>query len=113
MSDIVQYEARGQVAIITLSRPEARNAINREVALGLEAAVDRLEADDEVWVGILAANTEGQSRPVFCAGADLKTIDSGGVSALLTTRGGFAGFVYRDRKKPIIGAVDGLATAGG
>lgn len=113
MSDIVQYQARGRVATITLNRPEARNAVNSDVAEGLEAAVDQLEADDEVWVGILAANTKGQARPVFCAGADLKAINSGGGATLGTKRGGFAGFVYRDRKKPIIAAVDGLATAGG
>jgi len=113
MSELVLYEARGRVAIITLNRPEARNAINGDVASGLEAAIDQLEADDEVWVGILAANTDGQSRPVFCAGADLKAINSGGGATLGTERGGFAGFVYRDRKKPVIAAVDGLATAGG
>jgi len=113
MSDIVQYESSGRVGIITLNRPDARNAINGDVATGLEAAVDRLEADEHVWVGILAANTDDQSRPVFCAGADLKAINSGGGASLGTKRGGFAGFVYRDRKKPIIAAVDGLATAGG
>lgn len=113
MSDIVTYEAEGRVAVITLNRPDARNAINGDVAQGLEAAIDRLEADDEVWVGILTANTEGQERPVFCAGADLKAINSGKAAELGTARGGFAGFVYRERRKPIIVAVDGLATAGG
>jgi len=113
MSEIVQYEVRDRVAIITLNRPEARNAINGDVAAGIEAAVDQLEADDNVWVGVLTANTEGQSRPVFCAGADLKALNSGEAGSLSTKRGGFAGFVYRDRKKPIIAAVDGLATAGG
>ena len=113
MSEIVQYEVRDRVAIITLNRPEARNAVNGDVAAGLEAAVDRLEADDNIWVGVLTANTDGQSRPVFCAGADLKAINSGGANSLGTKRGGFAGFVYRERKKPIIAAVDGLATAGG
>jgi len=113
MSEIVQYETRGRVAIITLNRPEARNAVNGSVATGIESAVDRLEADDEVWVGILTANIEGQSRPVFCAGADLKAINSGEAGSLGTKRGGFGGFVYRERKKPIIAAVDGLATAGG
>ena len=112
MSDIVTYEADGRVAVITLNRPDARNAVNGDVARGLEAAVDQLEADEEVWVGILAANTEGQSRPVFCAGADLKAVNAG-KSDLGTKRGGFAGFVYRERRKPIIVAVDGLATAGG
>lgn len=113
MSDFVTFESRGRVAVITLNRPEARNAVNGELARGLEDAIDRLEADDEVWVGILTANTAAQERPVFCAGADLKAINSGGAAALGTERGGFAGFVYRERKKPVIVAVDGLATAGG
>jgi enoyl-CoA hydratase len=113
MANIVEYEVRGKVAIITLNRPEARNAVNGDVASGLEAAIDKLEADSNVWVGILAANTTGQERPVFCAGADLKAINSGQAAALNTERGGFGGFVYRDRKKPVIAAVDGLATAGG
>lgn len=113
MSEIVTYETRGRVALITLNRPEARNAVNGDVATGLEAAIDRLEGDDEVWVGILAANTEGQERPVFSAGADLKAINSGDAGSLNTKRGGFAGFVYRERRKPVIVAVDGLATAGG
>ena len=113
MANIVEYEVRGKVAIITLNRPEARNAVNGDVASGLEAAIDMLEADSNVWVGILSANTAGQERPVFCAGADLKAINSGQAAALNTERGGFGGFVYRDRKKPVIAAVDGLATAGG
>jgi enoyl-CoA hydratase len=112
-NEIVTYSTEGRVGIITLNRPDARNAINGDVARGLEAAIDQLEADDEVWVGILTANTEGQERPVFCAGADLKAINSGQAGDLNTKRGGFAGFVYRERRKPIIVAVDGLATAGG
>jgi enoyl-CoA hydratase len=113
MSDIVRFESRGRVALITLNRPEARNAVNGDVATGLEAAIDRMEGDDDVWLGILTANTEGQERPVFCAGADLKAINSGGGAALNTRKGGFAGFAYRERRKPVIVAVDGLATAGG
>ena len=113
MSEVVTYTADGRVALITLNRPEARNAVNGDVATGLEAAIDQLEADDDVWVGILTANTEGQERPVFCAGADLKAVNAGDGGALGTARGGFAGFVYRERRKPIIVAVDGLATAGG
>ena len=113
MSEIVTYDAAGRVATITLNRPEARNAINGDVATGMEAAIDRLEADDDVWVAILRANTEGQERPVFCAGADLKEINAGNGAKLGTRKGGFAGFVYRERRKPVIVAVDGLATAGG
>jgi enoyl-CoA hydratase len=109
----VLYQVDGRVAVITLNRPDARNAVNPQVTAGLEAAVDRLESDPEVWVGILCANTEGHERPVFCAGADLKAINSGQVDALFTAAGGFAGLVYRERTKPLIVAVDGLATAGG
>lgn len=113
MSDSVIFEAQGRVGVITLNRPEARNAVNGAVAEGLEAAVDQLEADPELWVGVLRANTEGQTRPVFCAGADLKVINAGAANTIHRPRGGFAGFVYLERTKPIIVAVDGLATAGG
>lgn len=113
MSEIVLYEKRGRVGIITLNRPEARNAVNGDVAAGVESAIDQMEADDEVWVGILTANTTGHEKPVFCAGADLKAINSGNAAALNTKKGGFAGFAYRERRKPVIVAVDGLATAGG
>ena len=114
MSEAVTYSSSDRVAVITLNRPEARNAVNRDVALGLEAAVDQLEADPETWVGVLCANTEGQERPVFSAGADLKVVQAeGNADSLATERGGFGGFAYRERTKPIIAAVDGLATAGG
>lgn len=110
---MVEYEVIGRIAVITLNRPEARNAVNGEVANAMEAAIDKMEEDDAVWVGVLRANTDGQERPVFCAGADLKAINSGQGATLATAKGGFAGLVYRDRKKPLIAAVDGLATAGG
>lgn len=112
MSEIVTYETDGRIALITLNRPEARNAVNGALAEALEAAVDRMEDDDDIWVGVLQANTEGQSRPVFCAGADLKAI-SAGDQRPTTKRGDFAGYVYRERRKPVVVAVDGLATAGG
>jgi enoyl-CoA hydratase len=110
----VLYSSSDRVGVITLNRPEARNAVDRAMALGLEAAVDRLEDDPDVWAGVLCANTAGQAHPVFCAGADLKVIrDTGSAATLDTDRGGFGGFVYRERTKPIVVAVDGLATAGG
>jgi enoyl-CoA hydratase len=104
----IEYIVDGHVAVITLNRPEARNAVNGEVATGLEDAVDKLEADDSLWVGILTG-----VPPVFSAGADLKEINSGRGRSLYTKRGGFAGFVSRQRTKPIIAAVDGPALAGG
>lgn len=113
MSDLVTYQAEGNLAIITLNRPEARNAVNPGLAEAMEAAIDQMENDPTVWVGILRANTEGQSKPVFCAGADLKAISAGQMAGVNTARGGFAGFAFRERKKPVIAAIDGLATAGG
>ncbi len=104
----VDYEAIGRIAIITINRPEARNAVNGAVAEGIEAAIDRLEADDSLTVGVLCG-----AGPVFCAGADLKAVASGAGLALTTERGGFAGLVERERTKPIIAAVDGPAVAGG
>jgi enoyl-CoA hydratase len=105
---MVDYEVRGHVALLTLNRPEARNAVNGELAQAVEAGIDRLEEDPDVWVAVLAAN-----GPVFSAGADLKAINSGKASELTTARGGFGGITARVHRKPIIAAVDGLATAGG
>ncbi|KAI9034599.1 enoyl-CoA hydratase/isomerase [Hyaloraphidium curvatum] len=112
MADLVLYRKEGRIGIFTLNRPDQRNAVNAGVANAMEKHLDTFEADDDVWVGILTANTEGHKSPVFCAGADLKAINSGS-GGLATKRGGFAGFVYRERRKPIIAAIDGLATAGG
>ena len=103
----VTFEVRGRVAIITLNRPEARNAVSQQLAEDLEAAIDRLESDADLWIGILCGN-----GPSFCAGADLKAIASGS-ARLSTERGGFAGLVRRTRTKPLIAAVEGPAVAGG
>lgn len=105
---MVEYELRGRVALLTINRPEARNAVNGAVATGMEDAIDRLEADDDVWVGIVTG-----TGPVFSAGADLKAIASGDAGGLQTKRGGFAGIARRERTKPIIAAVNGPALAGG
>ena len=113
MSDKVLFEKRGHVAVITLNRPEARNAVNADIATGMDEAMKRLEADPDIWVAVLTANTTGQERPVFCAGADLKAINSGEGQSINTRDGNFAGFVYYKRQKPVIAAIDGLATAGG
>ena len=105
---IIEYEVDGHVAVITINRPDARNAVNGDVANGIEEAIDRLEADDSLWLGILTG-----VPPVFSAGADLKEINAGRAANLSTKRGGFAGITSRERSKPIIAAVDGPALAGG
>ncbi len=107
----VDYELRGHVAVITINRPDARNAVNTAVAQGIEAAIDQLEGDDEAWVGVLTGAKTDKGY-IFCAGADLKQMgtDPGG---MMTQRGGFGGFVQRERTKPVIAAVDGPALAGG
>ncbi|HMC38669.1 MAG TPA: crotonase/enoyl-CoA hydratase family protein [Acidimicrobiales bacterium] len=105
---IIEVSTEGHIATITINRPEARNAVNGDVALGIEEAIDRLEGDDDLWLGILTG-----VPPVFSAGADLKEINAGRAGALQTKRGGFAGITTRERAKPIIAAVDGPALAGG
>lgn len=104
----VEYVKKGHVAIITMNRPEARNAINGEMAATMEAALDQMESDPEVWVGILTAVGKA-----FCAGADLKEISAGNGGALSTKKGGFAGIAKRARTKPLIAAITGSALAGG
>jgi enoyl-CoA hydratase len=105
---MVEYHQEGRVAVLTINRPEARNAVNGDVARSMEAGLDRLEEDEGTWIGIVAG--EG---PVFSAGADLKAIASGQAADLQTKRGGFGGITARERTKPLIAAVDGPALAGG
>jgi enoyl-CoA hydratase/carnithine racemase len=105
---MVELEISGHVAVLTLNRPKARNAVNGAVAEAMEAHLDTIEADDSVWLSVLTG-----APPVFCAGADLKEIAAGRGMSLSTERGGFAGLARRDRTKPIIAAVDGAALAGG
>jgi len=97
------------VALVTLNRPQARNAVNAALAAALEAIVDETERDPEIWAVVLTGAGDG----VFCAGADLKEVAAGRAADLFTMRGGFAGFVYADRSKPWITAVNGKALAGG
>jgi enoyl-CoA hydratase len=105
---MIEFEARGRLAVITLDRPEAKNAINGELARSMEAALDRLQADAELWVGIIAGKGS-----VFSAGADLKAVAAGEGANLSTERGGFGGIVTHPVEKPLIAAVDGAALAGG
>lgn len=106
----VLLELRGDhVAVATLNRPAARNAINGPLARALESAVQATEANEQIWVVVLT----GAGGKAFSAGADLKEVARGNVETLWTEAGGFAGFVHAKRSKPWIAAVDGLALAGG
>jgi enoyl-CoA hydratase/carnithine racemase len=106
----VLYEVvDGQIAIITLNRPEVRNAVNGPLAEAVDFLVQQIEADDAIRVGIITSSNER----VFCAGADLSEISKGRGHLLQTPYGGFAGFVDAPRTKPWIAAVRGFALGGG
>lgn len=105
---LIEYTVTDHTAIITLDRPEAHNAINPAMANALEATIDRVEEDSQVWTAVLAS-----SGHTFCAGADLRVVASGEFRGIETKRGGFAGLVKRERTKPLIAAIEGPALAGG
>jgi enoyl-CoA hydratase len=96
----------GGVLTITINRPEARNAVNAGVATGMAEALDRLDADDNLRIGIITG--AGQT---FCAGMDLKALLQG-ENAFVAGRG-FGGIAQRAAAKPLIAAVEGYALAGG
>jgi enoyl-CoA hydratase len=102
----VLTERRGNVLIITLNRPEVRNAVDGAVAAGIAAALDELDADKELSVGILTG-----AGGFFCAGMDLGAFVKG-ESPWFGDRG-FAGIAQRSARKPLIAAIEGFAVAGG
>lgn len=99
-------EVRDGVLIVTINRPEAKNAMNKAAAEGIAAAMDRLDADDDLRVGILTG-----AGGTFCSGMDLKGFLRG-ESPSIEGRG-FGGIVQSPPKKPLIAAVEGYALAGG
>jgi enoyl-CoA hydratase len=105
VSEEVLTERRGRTLIITINRPEARNAANKAVAEGLAAACDELDDTADLSVAVLTG-----AGGNFCAGMDLKAFATGEL-AYVPGRG--LGFTERPPRKPIISAVEGHAVAGG
>jgi enoyl-CoA hydratase len=104
--EAILTETRDGVLIITINRPEARNAVNGGVATGMAAALDRLDAEDDLRVGIITG-----AGGYFSAGMDLKAFVQG-ESPYADDRG-FAGITQRASRKPLIAAIEGFALAGG
>jgi enoyl-CoA hydratase/carnithine racemase len=99
----VTRQRREHVLVVTIEREEKRNALNADVTQGLDQAMNELEDTPELWCGILTGG-----RHFFSAGADLAT-----GPGEPTPRGGLVGLIQRDRKKPLIAAVEGFALGGG
>jgi len=108
-SRAARWERHGSVAVITLNRPEALNAVNQELSTAVGELLDRAEQDAEIRVIVLT----GAGR-AFCAGADLKALASGhSIYADGHPEWGFAGYTQRWVNKPTIAAVNGFALGGG
>jgi enoyl-CoA hydratase/carnithine racemase len=106
MSAAVRVEADGEVLLVTIDRPEARNAVNLAVAEGIAAALERLDGEEALRVGVLTG-----AGGTFCAGMDLKAFVAGERPHVAGR--GFAGIVQGPPRKPLIAAVEGWAVAGG
>jgi enoyl-CoA hydratase len=105
-SAAVLTEHRDRVLVITINRPDQRNAVNAAVAQGIAAALDELDATPELSIGVMTGAGKG-----FCAGMDLKAFVAGERSYVGDR--GFAGITRRASVKPLIAAVEGFAVAGG
>lgn len=106
MSDEVLVRQEDGIQIITINRPEQRNAVNRAVSYGVCAAVDEMDARDDLHVGILTG-----AGGNFCAGMDLKAFLRGEITRVEGR--GILGIALTPPKKPLIAAVEGYALAGG
>jgi crotonobetainyl-CoA hydratase len=108
----VLTQRRGSVLLVTLNRPEARNAVNLAVTLALGDALEQAERDRGIWAVVLT----GAGDKAFCAGADLKAV-ARGENLIPADPGraawGFAGYVSHHISKPTIAAVNGFALGGG
>jgi enoyl-CoA hydratase len=106
LTDRLKIGQRGNVLLITINRPEVRNAVNGAVAEGIAGALDELDAEDSLSVGVLTGG-----GGFFCAGMDLGAFVKG-ESPWFGDRG-FAGIAQRASRKPLIAAIEGFAVAGG
>ena len=98
----VLTERRGRVMVITLNRPEAMNAINGALSEGLRSAVQELDSDSGLTAGVVTGAGKG-----FCSGMDLKAFSRG------EDIGPMLEFVQNGAAKPLVGAIEGFALAGG
>jgi len=106
MSDAVLVEHADGVAVITINRPEARNAVNRAVSFGVAEALEEFDARDDLTAAVLTG-----AGGTFCSGMDLKAFVAG--ENVVHPERGFAGITLRPPRKPVIAAVEGYALAGG
>jgi enoyl-CoA hydratase len=106
MANEVLVDVADGIMTVTLNRPEAKNAANRAVAVGVAAAMDQLDSDDSIRVAIITG-----AGGTFCAGMDLKAFVSGEMP--MVEGRGFAGLTEATPRKPLIAAVEGYALAGG
>ena len=107
MTDEVRYERTGAAAVLTIDRPERRNAVDGPTAEKLAEGYRAFEADDDARVLVLT----GGGDVAFCAGADLKAIDT--LSTRIPDRAGPLGFTRLTSTKPTLAAISGWCLAGG
>jgi enoyl-CoA hydratase len=103
MTELVAIRRDGHVLVITLQRESKRNAVDRHLANAIDGALNLLDDDDSIWAGVLTGTST-----FFSAGSDLTALGD-----YVTERGGEYGIIRRNRRKPLIAAVEGFALGGG